>query len=462
MPISVAFVVYGIHTDNGKTVDAYMRRSPELFHKPIDIRRILWNDPVQRTRYKCKRGENADFTQTQIAMLDDRRFYDACVHVFKQVEADMLENSICSKVVPVYCSAGDHRSHSVVEAVVNRILNACNKDDRRFNAKAFLANSCHENAVIEVICDAAVSWLNEPFCLVEPSGWGYDVADVHERAYKQLTWLESLRKLIETDGLGSGVQNDIDPINYVPFEPFPSDNKEGAPKTPPASDSRSTKSKARPGSRVEMSRSEVRRGRSSSKPAAARSKSKPGAASRQDDQGNGRRVPVPPREAPPRGRSQSRGYARASSSAYERQASRSRTPKERPWNKKHTDDRYDSRQSKPDWTKADWENTVEVVTFTCPCCQGSGEISQAYYEMFDLGNLQNEPESWKSFLMVRGCDEIAFADFVGLMNCGNWGYNEAARLIHNICKKESGGYPVDSISGYLTKSIKDCWHYYKR
>ena len=131
MPIPVAFVVYGIHTENGKEVDAHMRWHPDRFHNPIDIRRILWNDPVQRTRYKCTRGTNAHNAQTQIAMLDDCRFYEACVHVFKAVEDDVTENLICSKVVPVYCSAGDHRSHSVVEAVVNRVLNSATVGDIR-------------------------------------------------------------------------------------------------------------------------------------------------------------------------------------------------------------------------------------------------------------------------------------------------------------------------------------------
>ena len=55
--------------------------------------------------------------------------------------------------------------------------------------------------------------------------------------------------------------------------------------------------------------------------------------------------------------------------------------------------------------------------------------------MFNFGNLQNEPVTWKWFLMARGCGEIAFADFVALMNCGNWGYSEAARIIHNADKE---------------------------
>ena len=80
-------------------------------------------------------------------------------------------------------------------------MNAANTSgERRYNAKAFLANSCHEDSVTEVICDAAVDWLIYPFCLREPSNWGSEVDDVHARAHAQLSWLESLKKLIETDG----------------------------------------------------------------------------------------------------------------------------------------------------------------------------------------------------------------------------------------------------------------------
>ena len=48
-------------------------------------------------------------------------------------------------------------------------------------------------------------------------------------------------------------------------------------------------------------------------------------------------------------------------------------------------------------------------------------IRKSYYDLWDYDSTVNNPESWKACLMVRGCDECAFADFVALMNCGQFG-----------------------------------------
>ena len=86
MPTAVAFVMYGIHASNGKLLDAHICEHKELFHTPIDICKILWNNPTQRTRLKCNKNCNGSDPSSQIRILDDRRFYDACGYPFKVVE----------------------------------------------------------------------------------------------------------------------------------------------------------------------------------------------------------------------------------------------------------------------------------------------------------------------------------------------------------------------------------------
>ena len=352
--ISVAFVVYGIHAPNGKLVDKHIRDNPQYFHKPIDIRRILWNDPAQRTRYKCSRGVNATDVSTQIAMLDDRRFYEACVKVYKIVEEEAKVTGMISKVIPVHCTAGDHRSHSVVEAVVNRVLNAANTaGERRYNAKAFLANSCHKNSVIEVVCDAAVRWLINPFCLREPSNWGSEVADVHARAYIQLSWLDSLKNLIETDDTDSTVQDLIDPYSYLPFEPFETDDK---PRTPSPRDKRSTRVKGHARSSTE------RRGSFQTRTRSPRlSKSKQPQTSKSE------------RRHSPRQRSRSSSYWRRS------KAVKKRAPWER---SRNADVQIQAEQDEYKWTGDLKQRTGETVDnedeyVQCPCCGGTGVINKS-------------------------------------------------------------------------------------
>ena len=77
--------------------------------------------------------------------------------------------------------------------------------------------------------------------------------------------------------------------------------------------------------------------------------------------------------------------------------------------------------------------------------------------MFASGNVDMEPGNWKAFLMSRGCDELAFAEFAALASGGTWCYSEAMRHIHAICKRESGGHPLRSVSAYLIASCKDSW-----
>ena len=62
------------------------------------------------------------------------------------------------------------------------------------------------------------------------------------------------------------------------------------------------------------------------------------------------------------------------------------------------------------------------------------------------------------FLLQRGIDDVAFAEFKALASEGRRGYEHAMRLIHGICKRESGWYPVRNISAFLVTGCKDAWH----
>jgi len=84
-------------------------------------------------------------------------------------------------------------------------------------------------------------------------------------------------------------------------------------------------------------------------------------------------------------------------------------------------------------------------------------IAKGYYDMWDFDTIPADPQVWKQFLMARGCDEIAFSELLCLASSPDWGYSEAMKHLHTIGKKESGGYPVDSVSRYITTVCKDSW-----
>ena len=120
----VAFVTYGIHTEQGKTFRQYCVKNKENFQTPIDIRRVLYNDPaVNRKRYKVNHMENGDSVKTQIALLDDPRFYEACVSLMVLIDCDILANGMVTKVIPVFCTSGSHRCDTVCKALTNKVLN---------------------------------------------------------------------------------------------------------------------------------------------------------------------------------------------------------------------------------------------------------------------------------------------------------------------------------------------------
>ena len=120
----VAFVTYGIHTEQGKLFHQHCLKNQDDFHTPIDIRRVLYNDPaVNRKRYKVNHNENGDSVKTQIALLDDPRFYEACVSLMLLIDCDIRNHGLVVRVIPVFCTSGSHRCDTTCKALTNKVLN---------------------------------------------------------------------------------------------------------------------------------------------------------------------------------------------------------------------------------------------------------------------------------------------------------------------------------------------------
>jgi len=102
--VRVVFVSYGIHTDQGAKFHQYCLDNPEVFYVPLDIRKILWNDPWFSKRYKVLHTSSGDDPKTQVAILDDPRYYDAVLHVWKHIQVDYIDQGVIPKILPGYCS----------------------------------------------------------------------------------------------------------------------------------------------------------------------------------------------------------------------------------------------------------------------------------------------------------------------------------------------------------------------
>ena len=217
--ITVAFVVYGIHTKQGAIFHQHCLDNTELYHAPIDIRRLLHKDPLKKKRrYSVSHKENGTSTSTQVALLDDPSFFDACVHIVDTILVEVDEYGEVPTILPVYWTAGQHRADTAVEGVCNKVLNAAHdhSGDRMYNAKVFKCNSVFADSVVEVVGQNAEAWLAKPFCVAAPTEFGEAAREAHARANTQLLWLEDLRELVETNFAHHGKY--IDRKTRKPFE----------------------------------------------------------------------------------------------------------------------------------------------------------------------------------------------------------------------------------------------------
>ena len=85
--IAVSIITFGYNTSLGRKLMKVMKDNPDSFYTPIDIRKQMPRDPLGEHRlYKVYNNENADYSRTQAALLNDTRFYGAVLHLVNKVE----------------------------------------------------------------------------------------------------------------------------------------------------------------------------------------------------------------------------------------------------------------------------------------------------------------------------------------------------------------------------------------
>ena len=183
-PIAVAIVVYGEKTPQGRKFEELTSNGEVDAYAPIDVRDVLKFDPLlsKKREFKVKHTDNGDSITTQLSMFNDKRFFTAVKGITEMVQAYADQEGFTdastfnvtegepthmglSAIVPVKCTAGQHRSDTGAMASTKLVLNQITfGGSRKFNVNVFRLNEAHD--CTQMLKNAA-AWLTKPWMCVD-------------------------------------------------------------------------------------------------------------------------------------------------------------------------------------------------------------------------------------------------------------------------------------------------------
>ena len=103
---------------------------------------MLHNDPAVAKKFGCECWQVGDSTQVQSNLLNQHETLNAVEGVLDDIKSAVRVARVDGEpvpIVPVYCTAGNHRSHGVALMIQKRILNEATNQygDRIFNCNVF-------------------------------------------------------------------------------------------------------------------------------------------------------------------------------------------------------------------------------------------------------------------------------------------------------------------------------------
>jgi hypothetical protein len=168
-PVAVSIIVFGDNTKNGKKFIADWHDLSARFpmYDPIDVRAFFSKDPSKSRQFKSYHDKNADHTETQISLHQFEDFFYCCQYLVNQVQEKFREcdppTIRLPKILPVFCSAGQHRADGAAKNSVHRVLNALELGcGRCYNANVFSLNGAND---IEDRLKTATRWLSNPWSI---------------------------------------------------------------------------------------------------------------------------------------------------------------------------------------------------------------------------------------------------------------------------------------------------------
>ena len=95
-PIAIAIITFGYHTQQGKQLLRLMDEQSDRFYPPVDVRHEWMRNEERSVAYaqSVSHYENADSERTQTAILNDPRYYAACLSLVSHLEYLMSQEAL--------------------------------------------------------------------------------------------------------------------------------------------------------------------------------------------------------------------------------------------------------------------------------------------------------------------------------------------------------------------------------
>ena len=136
--INVSLLVFGDSTKEGKQFWRLYDKSPKYqFFQAIDVRKVMSVDPRNAKKFRVAHEHNADFCSTQTNMLNNESFPETVREVVDSVQKYREElgpgssTTSLGGIVPVLCTAGQHRADSAAKWAARKVLNSLMDGDAR-------------------------------------------------------------------------------------------------------------------------------------------------------------------------------------------------------------------------------------------------------------------------------------------------------------------------------------------
>jgi hypothetical protein len=415
-PVAVSILVFGEHTKNGKkfVADWLDLCAKYPMYDPIDVRVFFSKDPSKSRQFKSYHDKNADHTETQISLHQFEDFFYCCQYIVNQVQEKFREcespTTRLPKIVPVFCTAGQHRADGAAKNSVHRILNALDLGlGRCYNANVFSLNGAND---IEDRLKTATRWLSNPWSINDARAtFGVEACASSPRAQFVYAAIGQLKAVIE-DG-----EHDLISKTGALIVPAFSDDEEEiegtlVPKPPSHPPTRSVAKKRPVSTKVVHANGEG-----------------DDAAQRVDVEQPFVMPPPPPRA------SSSAGHKRGRDDDHEMHT------RDHQW---YDDDHaYQARGQR--WYD---ENTRSYSNSTCAFCAGSGVL--AHNDAADsLDALKYHPKLLMSILRAHNVDADAEQEAYLLATRFEDGWEKLNDIVHNLVKNYGR---IDNASAFVASS----------
>ena len=192
---SIALVVCGTDTEQGNALLDMAEKHPEVFFTPIDVRSSL--RAVDQSQVKARKfvhARNGDCVQNQLAMLAFGESFVACV---RKLAMKIVESLPTRKIWVICCSTGEVRSDCLAKALVTRVFNGVEDDERIFNANIFSTSGVDRDGIEATVVKDAMSWAIAPWLTRrDDRKWGHDAEVASQLAFNTLRDLDTVGRHI--------------------------------------------------------------------------------------------------------------------------------------------------------------------------------------------------------------------------------------------------------------------------